>query len=345
MPNTVYANFILEEKLDNKLLTKVELSNYMTVDDSLTEAPGMKKQIHKYVANGSVEDLGKGEGNSGVFTSSFTEDEYVVKTTQGKGEYYDEEVMSDPKTVDNLVDGMAKDMNNDFSRKAVKEWNRFDLAVECDFTTSTADYLFNLIVDAVAYFGEDESGLTLLINPKDKAYARKQLGQNLKYAEDFVRTGYIGHVCGVPVVVSNAISEHCMILGTKEAVTCFWKKRSEAEQERDADHRKNTLFLRKYAVVALTDSTKVVGIAKAQSTACAITTYTKAQKTIAGTCGTDCRRVHVIDGAGNEYDATPTSGSWTLTAKANLSAGDKINAVAYADGKAPKAATEVTVAS
>lgn len=345
MPNVIYDNFVLENKLENKLTTLVDLSNYMTVDRSLAENAGMKKKVHKYIASGSVEDLAQGEGNSGVFESSFTEQEYEVKVTQGKGVYYDEEAMRDPMTVDNIVDGMAKDMQNDFTRKAIAEMSKFDLAVECDFSTSTAGYLFGKVVDAVALFGEDESGLTLLVSPKDKAYIRKQLGDDLKYSEGFARTGYIGSVCGVPCVVSNAVPAGCAFIASREAVTLFIKKGVESEQERDADHRKNTLFLRKVAVVAMTNSTKIVGLAKAQSTACAITTYTKNAKTIAGTCGTDCRRVHVIDGAGNEYDATPSAGAWTVTASANLTAGDKINATAYADGKAPKAATEVTVAS
>lgn len=173
---------------------------------------------------------------------------------------------------------------------------------------------------------------------------RKQLGEDLKYSEGFVRTGYIGSVAGVPVVVSNAVPETCAYIVNREAVTLFIKRDTEAEQERDANTRKNTVYMRKVALVALTNATKIAMLGNAQSTACAITTYTKNAKTIAGTCGTDCNLVIVVDGDGITYTATPSSGSWSVTANENLTTGDKINATAFAPGYAGKKATEVTVA-
>ena len=166
----------------------------------------------------------------------------------------------------------------------------------------------------------------------------------MKYSEGFVRTGYIGSVAGVPVVVSKAVPTTCAFIVNREAVTLFLKKESEAEQQRDANTRKNSVYMRKVALVALTNAKKLVMLGNAQSTACAITTYTKNAKTIAGTCGTNCSLVIVVDGDGIEYTATPSSGSWSVTANENLTTGDKINATAYAPGYAAKAATEVTVA-
>ncbi len=342
--NTVYQNFVLENKLEDILTTKVDLSNYMTIDRSLTENAGMVKKIHKYTVTGNVEDLAMTEGNSGDISSTFTEETYTVGVTQGRANYYDEQAMADPIVVDNLVRGIADTMANDFTAKAIAEYKKASRIVECDFTTTSSDYFFNKVVDALAYFGEEETGLTLLVSPNQKAYIRKQLGDNLKYSEGFVRTGYIGSVAGVPVVVSKAVPDSAAFIVNNEAVTLFLKKETEAEQQRDPDHRNNTIFLRKVALVALTNDKKIVELAKAQSTACAITTYTKAQKTIAGTCGTDCYKVVVVDGDDEVYTVTPTTGTWTVTAKANLTPGDKINATAYAYGYAPKAATEVTVA-
>lgn len=258
MAQTVYSNFIIENKLEDILTTKVDLSNYMTVDNSLTEAAGMTKKIHKYTCTGDVEDLDKGEGNTETIESTYTEVPYTVGVTQGRGVYYDEEAMSDPVTVDNLVRGIADIMTNDFTAKAIAEFGKGTQVVDCDWTTTTANYFFDAVVDALAYFGENEEGITLLINPAEKAYVRKQLGDALQYSEGFVRTGYIGTVAGVPVVVSNAVAEGEAYLATKEAVTLFIKKGSEAEQERDANTRKNTLYLRKVALVALTNNTKVV---------------------------------------------------------------------------------------
>ena len=341
--NVVYDNFIIENKFEEILSTKVDLSNYMTVDRSLTENAGMVKKIHKYTVSGNVEDLAMTEGNSQDISSTFTEESYTVGVTQGRGNYYDEQAMTDPLVVDNLTRGLAETMVNDFTKKAIAEYSKNSRIIECDFATTTANYFFDKVVDALALFGEDETGLTLLINPAQKAYARKQLGDALKYVEGFVRTGYIGSVSGVPVVVSKAVPDSCAFIVNNEAVTLFIKRDTEVEQQRDPDTRNNKLWIRKVALVALTNEKKIVTLAKAQTTAVAITTYTKDQKTIAGTCGIDVAYVIVVDGDGEEYKVTPSTGAWTVTAKANLTAGDVITATAYAYGYAPKTAT-VTVA-
>ena len=188
-------------------------------------------------------------------------------------------------------------------------------------------------------FGEDETGLTLLISPAQQAYVRKQLGDNLKYVEGFVRTGYIGSVSGVPVVVSKAVPATQAYIVNNEAVRLFIKKGTEAEQDRDADHRKNILYLRKVALVALVDDTKIVALSKAQATECAITTYTKGATTVAGTCGTDVKTVNVAVND-KHYTTTATGGAWTLTADANLATGDVIVATAIVEGYAPAVDTK-----
>ena len=61
-------------------------------------------------------------------------------------------------------------------------------------------------------------------------------------------------------------------LATKSAVTLFNKKGTEVEQVRDADHRKNDIFSRKYYIAALTDAGKAVKIVKGSAKASADTT-------------------------------------------------------------------------
>ena len=125
-----------------------------------------------------------------------------------------------------------------------------------------AEWGFDAVVDAIAKLNiEDESGLFLLISPADKAEFRKALADDLKYSEGFARTGYIGSVAGVPVIVSKAVPAGEGFLATKEAVTVFIKKDSETEYERDADKRHNTYYVRKVGVVALTNENKIVKIA------------------------------------------------------------------------------------
>ena len=257
MAHTIYENFVLENKIEDLLLTAVDLNNYITADYSLTENPGMKKIINVYTAAGNVEDLEMGKGNTQEITVSFTPTEYEVGTTQGHFAYFDEQEMTDPMVVDVGLQGLAQKMTNDLTEKAIAEFGKASLTLE-------GGWDFNHIVDAIAKLNtEDETGLFLLINPAQKAIVRKNLGQDLKYAEDFARTGYIGTVCGVPVIVSKAVPENTGYLATKEAVKVFIKKGVEIEQDRDPNVRKNDVYARKVMLVALADATKVVKLTAA----------------------------------------------------------------------------------
>lgn len=262
MAHTLYENKVLENKIESLLTTAIDMNSYMTIDNSLTQTAGMKKAVNVYTATGNVEDVAEGQGNSGDISVSFTTKEYEVKTTQGKFSYFDEQEMKDPMVVEVGLKAIAEKMTNDLTAKAIAELGK---------ATKTATYAatgitFDNIVDAIATLNvEDESGLFLLVNVGDKAGLRKSLGEELKYSEGFARTGYIGSVCGVPVIVSKAVPASTAFLATKEAITCFVKKGSEVEQERTADIRKNDVIARKVMVVALTDANKVVKLTKASA--------------------------------------------------------------------------------
>ena len=255
MAHTVYENVVLSNKLTDILTTQIDLNSYMTIDTSMTENAGMKKVINTYTASGEVEELEMGEGNSTEITVSFVPTEYDVKVYQGKFAFYDEQEMTDPMVVEAGLEGSAKTMINTFTAKAIEEFEKATLEIP------NASWSFETVVDAIAKMNlESEEGLFMLISPKDQANFRKALKDDLKYSEGFVRTGYIGSVCGVPVIVSKAVPENKAYVATKDAVSVFIKKDTETEYERDADIRKNSYWVRKVAVVALTDATKVVKI-------------------------------------------------------------------------------------
>ena len=255
MAHTVYENIVLSNKMNDILATKVNLNNYLTIDNSLAESAGMKKVVNTYTSTGDVEKLGMGQGNSTSIEVSFTPKEYNVEVFQGKFAFYDEQEMTDPIIVDKGLADSATRMVNKFTTLAIAEFDKASLT-----HTATA-WSFDVVVDAIAKMNlEDEAGLFLLVSPTDKAAIRKALKDDLSYSEGFVRTGYIGNVCGVPVIVTDAVGAGKAYLATKEAVTVFIKKDTETEYERDADHRNNSYWVRKCAVVALTDATKVVKI-------------------------------------------------------------------------------------
>ena len=253
MANQVYDNVVLANKIEDILTTAVDLTSYMTVDTSMTQEAGMKKKINTYKAQGDVETLGMGVGNTGDIEVSFSTKEYTVETVQGRFQYFDEQAMTDPMVVQAGLEGIAKTMINDFTAKAVTEFDKATL------TVARTGFAFTDIVDAIAKLNtESEDGLFILVGVADLAKFRKELQDDLKYSEGFVRTGYVGSVCGVPVIVTKAITNGNIYLASKEAVTLFIKKDTEVEQERDANVRNNKVYIRKVAVVALTDENKVV---------------------------------------------------------------------------------------
>ena len=258
MANTLYPNFVLENKLEDQLSTKLDVNNYVTADYSLAESAGMVKKIHTYYGQGEVQDLAMGQGNSVDVETGYREVTYTVGTTQGRFPYYDEEVQTDPVAIDKGIQHLAELMTNDLTSKVIAELGKATLKkTSCTWT-------FEDIVDAIALFpDENEEGAFLLINKAEQAALRKNLKNQLSYVEGFVRTGYIGHVAGVPVIMSAAVPEGEAYLATKEAVTCFVKKGAEIEQERDANTRKNIVYARKVMVVALTNARKVVKLTTA----------------------------------------------------------------------------------
>ena len=93
--------------------------------------------------------------------------------------------------------------------------------------------------------------------------------------EAYARSGYVGTVAGVNIYTKKDATKGTVVVATRQAVTIFNKKGIEIEQERDADHRKNDIYSRKYYLAALTDATKAVKICKGTAKATADTSVTK----------------------------------------------------------------------
>lgn len=226
---------VLEIKFENQLETRLNLQQFATVDYSLAEQPGMVKKIRTYHGTGVLEELAMGEGNTEDFGAYWDEVEYRVGTTQGRAPYYDEQSMTDPYVIDKMINHMSEEMTNDLTDKIVAEM------VKTDNKIYDADFDFDVISDAIASFPDEETEdetLFMLVNRKDMTTFRKNLKDQLKYVEDFVRKGYVGTVCGVPIYTSDAVPQGKIFLGTSKAVTIFVKKGVETERERDANTRK-----------------------------------------------------------------------------------------------------------
>ena len=246
----VFDNSVLETKLQNDLITKLDMNQFITMDYQLAEEPGMVKKVRVYKGTGSVDDLAMTEGNSHSIGSEFDEVEYRVAVTQGKVPFYDEQRMADPVAIDKAIQHLSEALINDVTTKVVGELGHG--------TGTIATMDFDGIVDAIAAFPEEaHEDMYLLMSKTAYAELQKASKDYLSYVEAFVRSGYVGHIAGVPIYISKAVEDGKAFLACKSAVTCFMKKGVETEQERDADHRLTTIFGRNVKVIALTNADRV----------------------------------------------------------------------------------------
>ena len=261
MANTVYENFVLESKLTDLLNTKMNVRNFMTIDTSLAQNAGTKKVVNVYTYTGAVETVGLGNANTVRGAISFTPVEYDVTVSQQVFDYFDEEFMQDPMILDMGMEGASTYMVNDLNTKYFAELAKATLS---QTYAKNGAISYDTVVDAISKMTiEDESGLFVVIGTDLKADIRKDADFKAAQLGQIIFNGQIGTISGLPVVVSKLVPAGSAYVADKSAVTLFTKKESEVEQERDAEHRKNTVIMRKVALVALTNATKVVEITEA----------------------------------------------------------------------------------
>ena len=171
--HVLYENFVLENKMDEMLITLLDMNQFLTPDYSLAENAGMKKVINRYSAEGDAEYLDMGEGNSEEIAVSFTPEEYVVRTLQQKFVYYDEQEMNDPMVVEVGLQKMSANMVNAMAKEAIAEWDKASLVkYGCTWT-------YDDVVDAIAMYPHEQAdGLMLLISPEIEASFRKNLEES-----------------------------------------------------------------------------------------------------------------------------------------------------------------------
>lgn len=254
-----YDNEVLASRFEDQYESKLDLMQFCTVDDSLEGVAGDKIVVNTYTATNGTQTLKMGEGNTDNIEVSFTPTEYTIELLQNRFPYYDEEEMKDPKIVEKGIDHMAVDMFNTANGKAMAEFKKATLQAE------VTKFDFDAFVDGVALFPNNEAEalcIFALVNPKDKAEIRKNLKDDLKYVEAYVRTGYIGTVNGVNLYNSNIVTQGEIILATKEAVKYIRKKGTEIEQKREPNVRLNEIFSRQYGAFVFDNATKAVKLIK-----------------------------------------------------------------------------------
>lgn len=269
MANTVYSNKVIEAKAKDILSTKINARSMMTIDDSLVGTAGMIKTINTYTYTGTAEELAAGAGNTVRGSIAYVGKDYTVKMVQQAFDYLDEDFMKDNVIVDMGIQGatsvMSNKMTSDFYGALATTGSGSTELVQGLTFPKGKEIGYDIIVDAISALNvEDESGIFIIIPNAWKAALRKDADYKAARMGEVVYNGQVGTIAGIPVVATKALTNKAYVL-TKEAVTLFLKKDVEVEQDRDADTRKNSIYLRDCYVCALTDATKACKITQAAS--------------------------------------------------------------------------------
>ena len=257
MANVVYENKVLEAKAKDLLLTAINAKNFMTIDNELAQNAGMKKVINVYTYSGEAEELAAGVGNTNRGSISYTPQEYTVKMVQQAFDYLDEDFMKDNTIVDNMLKGANQVMINKMTNDFITEISKATL------TVTNASFGYDIIVDGISELNlEDEKDVFIIIPNAWKKDLRKDADYKSARQGEVIYSGQVGAIAGIPVIATKALTDKAFVM-TKEAVKLFMKKDVEIEQDRDADKRINSVYLRESYVCALVDNTKICKITKA----------------------------------------------------------------------------------
>jgi len=255
MANTVYSNKVIEAKAKDLLTTSLNTRSLMTIDNSLAENAGMTKTINVYTYSGTAEELAAGKGNTNRGNITYEGTDYTVKMVQQAFDYQDEDYMKDNSIVDNMLKGANQVMVNKMTADFIGECGKATLK-----HTLAADLTYDDIVDAISVMNvEDESKVFVIIPNTWKAALRKDDDYKAARMGEVVYNGQVATIAGIPVIATKALTDAAYVM-TAEAVKLFMKKDVEVEQERDADTRTNSVYLRSAYICALEDATKVVKI-------------------------------------------------------------------------------------
>lgn len=257
MAMTGYENFIIENKMTDLVNTKLDVHSLMTVDNSLTQAAGLKKTVNKYTYSGKVEKLAKGAKNTTKGSVTFTPVEYTVNRYQQTFDYNDMDIMQDPYVLDVATNGASVLMANEIKTEYFAELEKISNSFE--YTT----FNYAAVVDALAELDKEvEDNMFIIMGNDLRASIRKDSDFIASKQGEILYTGQFGTICGVPVLFSKLVPAGTAYITNKEAVKFFVKKEGSVEQDRDIETKNNTVVYERHGVMALVDETASIVLSK-----------------------------------------------------------------------------------
>ena len=273
---------VMADMISAKIPTKIVVTPFAAVDNTLEGKPGNTITVPQYAYIGDAEDIAEGvKAETVKLTASSTT--ATVKKAVKAIEITDEAKLSgygDPEGegVSQLSKSIASKMDTD-AMACLIDANK----VQLKYDGTAAGIGYNAIVDAVDVFGEEaNSEKVIFVNPKQVTALRKDANfiSADKYgsAASVVMKGEIGLICNCHVVPTMKVAKTtkttesadyypCPIVKVQNddeteddaaAITIYMKRAVNLESDRDILAKKDVYSADQHYTVALTNTAKVV---------------------------------------------------------------------------------------
>ena len=268
--HVLYDNEVIVNEIEDLLESNVDVRILMTIDNSLVGVAGDKKTVNTYDYAGTIEKLGRGQGNTVSGKVSYTSETKEIELFQSNFSYYDEDVRRDPMVVEVGLKGIKADFINDLQDKFYAEVAKATNEVELE--SAEAAFTYDDVVDAIAEMEgvndlsgvtvENENGLFILAGKEFKKDIRKDDAFKAAEQGQMLFSGNFGSVAGLPIIYSNKVKANECYVMTKKAIRFLNKKDIESEIERIANIRRTDYFMRFVNLIYLEDQTQIIRIVK-----------------------------------------------------------------------------------
>ena len=264
MATTMLANLInpevLTDFLNVKLIDKIALAPFATIDYTLAGRPGDTLTLPTWDYIGAAEVVAEGAAITSTALSQTTRTATVRKVAKAVS-LTDEAILSGytrplDEAVDQLAKAIADKVDNDLfaAMRALTPITGVDPSVGG----------YEWVLDAEIAMGEDFDEETyLIISPK-------QRGDILK-ATDFVHiqngaakiTGYLGELYGMKIVISNRVADGEAFIVKKGGLALIMKRDVMVEPEREVLKKTTHITADQHYVAFVKDSSKAFYVKKA----------------------------------------------------------------------------------
>ena len=256
--HTLYENKVIENKMTDLVNSTIDVNALFTRDDSLAEAAGLTKVVHKYKYTGKVEELAPGAKNTVIGSVAYEEVPHTVKRYQQTFQYNDVDVMKDPYLLDVATKGASDEMSNDIRSQYFAE------LATIGNTYNYTELNYDAIVDALAEINREvETDMFCVMGLDGRKAIRKDDDFKASRQGEILYTGQFGTIAGLPVLFSKLVPAGDVYITAKDQVKFFVKKDGSVEQDRDIETKDNTVVYERHGVMALVDETKSIKLVKA----------------------------------------------------------------------------------